>query len=766
MIVSEINQNIRLTLVANSDVQKHHFCPTTVGELERCEFLTVDGSIPGNFELDLLRAGIIDDPFYSTNPIKMQRWENTHLWYHTRFAYNGVADNNTYLVFDGIDTVADIYLNGQKIGHTENMFIKHEFNVSDLRAENELVVHITPATIFARQFELPALNNALPYNVDALSLRKSASMFGWDIMPRLVSGGIFKRVYIEQKPAERIENLYLFASDLSDDGMAQLNATFFVHTDADYLQELVVEISGVCKDSAFCMAQRMFNANGRMSCRQRFKLWYPKNYGEQNLYDVTARLYRGNAVVYKHKFAFGVRTVELDRTSTISTGYGKFQFKVNGKPVFLLGTNWVPLSPYPSQSCRRLDQALALLDDIGCNAVRCWGGGVYEDDEFYDFCDQKGILVWQDFMMACGIYPNDERFLAQIRNEGEFVVKRLRNHPSLLVWAGDNECDWQRIVDGFRSNPNDNQITRGVLSKIVTQNDIMRPYLPSSPYIDLHAYQSGEPTSEEHLWGPRDYFKGDFYRNATAAFASEIGYHGCPSVQSLQRFIAPDRLWPIMADKKPNDDWVAHATATDLSEGAFYHYRIALMMSQVKTLFGFIPDNLSRFSLLSQISQAEADKYFIERFRINKGKTSGIIWWNLLDGWPQISDAVVDYYFDKKLAYGYIKRSQQSVCFMVDEPTNGISAVVGVNDTQFDFVGTLVVRNVDNNQIVIKKTVKVAANNTLVVGELPSDKQICYHIQWQSESCQGENHYYAGMPNIDSDKYITAMEKIGFICCK
>lgn len=764
VIISELNKNIRLTLVADSDVQKIHFCPTTVGELESCGYLRVDGSIPSNFELDLLRAGIIDDPFYSTNSIKMQRWECMHLWYHTRFAFDGVADANTYLVFEGIDTVADIYLNGQKIGHVENMHIKHEFNVADLRAENELVVHILPAAVFARQRELPALCNGMPYNVDALSLRKSISMFGWDIMPRLVSAGLYKRVYVEQKPSERIENLYLFATEVSADGTARLNATYFINSRADVLQDLDVEISGACGDSNFCMRQRAFNANGRMFCKQAFKLWYPKGYGEQSLYDVTARLYRGDDVVFEQKLRFGVRSVELQRTSTVNENGGKFQFIVNGLPVFIMGTNWVPLSPYTSQSKQRLGKALALLDDIGCNAVRCWGGGVYEDDEFYRFCDEKGILVWQDFMMACGIYPQDECFSSQLAHEAEQVVKRLRNHPSLLLWAGDNECDWQCLMDGFGANPNDNALTRELLRSVVARHDCTRPYLPSSPFIDEHAFASGEPLSEEHLWGPRDYFKGEFYRNAKAAFASEIGYHGCPSVQSLRRFISAEKLWPIVQNGKPNDDWIAHATATDLTEGAFYHYRIDLMMSHVKTLFGRVPESLDEFVLLSQASQAEAKKYFIERFRIKKGGTSGIIWWNLLDGWPQISDAVVDYYFDKKLAYGYIKRAQQPVCFMLDEPVEGVCALVGVNDTFDEFCGTIVVRNVETAQVVFEGAANIAGNGNAVIGEIDvGQRQACYHIEWYGDGCNGENHYYAGMPNLDAEQYVAAMQKIGFI---
>lgn len=767
-LIKSINSDIKLTVAENKEVVARDFAPTTVSEFNDCGLTTINGSIPGNFELDMLNAGLIQDPFYSTNPIKMQRYESMHLWYYTVFDADITSDKNTYLIFEGIDTVADIYLNGEKLGHAENMFVSHEFSVPNLKEKgNELVIHILPAAIYASKFKLPAICNGVPYNIDALSLRKSASSFGWDIMPRLVSGGIWKEILLVQKPEERIEDLYLFSTNVQEDGTAQINGSCYIESDVDLIQGYTLEISGVCDESKFEFKKNLFNRNVRFSFKGKFKLWYPKGYGEQSLYDITVNLIRDGVVKDSKKLRFGVRSVELVRTSTVTDKEGDFTFKINGKPVFIMGTNWVPLSAYHSIDKSRLATALEMLEDIGCNAVRCWGGNVYEDHEFFDFCDEKGIVVWQDFMMGCAIYPDNERFLSQMKSEAEFIVKKLRNHPSLILWAGDNECDmfFRSAEIGYGRNPNRNKITRELLSDIIFREDHTRPYLPSSPYIDDCAYNSGEDTSEDHLWGPRDYFKGEYYKTAKAVFASEIGYHGCPPVESLKKFVSHEKLWPPIKDGVVNDDWLAHCSTMELSMNTPYSYRVGLMIEQVKTLFGFVPEDLQLFSLLSMVSQAEAKKFFIESFRINKAKKSGIIWWNLLDGWPQISDAVVDYYFDKKLAYHYIKRSQQPICFIMDEPKDGKTFLYGVSDIERDCNCFVTVTDVGRDKLLYSANVTILSGESKPVAEIPVDDiQTCYYIEWEfPNKTKGSNHYYSNMPGLDCFKYLELLRKIGFI---
>jgi beta-mannosidase len=247
--------------------------------------------------------------------------------------------------------------------------------------------------------------------------------------------------------------------------------------------------------------------------------------------------------------------------------------------------------------------------------------------------------------------------------------------------------------------------------------------------------------------------------------ASETGYHGCPSPESLKKYIRPEQLYPITDDAgHTKEDWMVKASAMELREGAPYTYRIPLMTSQVQTMFGAIPDTLEQYAKLSQISQAEANKYFIERFRIGKWKRTGILWWNLLDGCPQISDAVVDYYFVKKLAYSYIKRAQAPVCMMMDESQDNVRRLVAVNDTPKDCQLHYTVRDVYTNESVSEGTAMAKADSAVTVAILPApeDEDRFYLIEWDSEDgVIGKNHYMTKSRELCADRVLNAMTICG-----
>lgn len=782
-IIQTLNEGWNLTVVPNETLRRDHFDPKTIDEILNSPYENVPATVPGNFELDLWRAGKIADPFYSINMLDLQKLENRHLFYTLKFDVPNASEfteknafdpysmndaNMPILRFEGIDTVAKIRLNGVYLGFTENMFLAHEFPCSNLKKEgNELIVHIIPTCIRARNHELTPANFAQHYNYAALTIRKAAYMFGWDIMPRAVSGGIWRPVLLIEKQAERLEHTYLYVNSVdSEHRLARLNLFYQIKTDKDDIRSLTITVDGQCGESVFHAEQSLWHTAG--SCRFQVNnalLWYPKNAGEPNLYDVSVRLWRENELIDEKKFNFGIRTVELIRTSTIDAdGNGDFHFRVNGKKIFILGTNWVPLDPYPSQNPKRLPQALALLDDIGVNMVRLWGGNVYEDEAFFDFCDCHGILVWHDFAMGCAVYPQDELMQLKIREEATEIVRRTRQHPCVALWAGDNEVDLAYSWNGLRRDPNTNVLTRGILPEVIRAEDPVRPYLPSSPYLDQFAYDSGGKPSEDHLWGPRDYFKGHFYKNAQCAFASETGYHGCPSPETLKRFIRPEQLYPITDENgRVKEDWMVKASAMELREGAPYTYRIPLMTSQVQTMFGEIPDSLEMYAKLSQVSQAEAFKYFIERFRIGKWQRTGIIWWNLLDGCPQISDAVVDYYFVKKLAYSYIKRSQSPICMMMDEAFENTRCLVAVNDTPDDMLLHYTVRDIYSNTLIAEGTVMAKADEASTAAVLPDYGEECFYwIEWQQNNgITGVNHYMTKTREISSARVLEAMRKCG-----
>ncbi len=777
-----LSEGWKLYYAENHQVKAFPDAIKTAKDAARLIYSCVEATVPGNFERDLERAGLLSDPYFGMNPLKMQELENLHLWYCNTFTFHGSADQNTYLRFEGIDTVAEIYLNGTLLKSVSNMFLTYDIPVPKLLdGENDLVIHIIPAVIAARDFDLPVSSNAQTYNYESLYIRKAASMYGWDIMPRIVSGGLWKPVSLIQKQPDRIEDIFLYTNDLqmNEDGKtaagASLMAYFTLHITKDFLKDFVLRITGSCGDSSFSMETTPKHTNGRLSVWiPNPRLWWPKNAGDADLYTCKAELLFCGQVIDTMTLRTGIRMVSLSRTSTTDAdGNGDFCFIINGKRIFAMGTNWVPLDAFHANDINRVDAAMELANDIGCNIIRLWGGNVYESQRFFDICDESGILVWQDFGMGCAVYPQEDRFLDMLRPEIISVIKSCRNHPSLVLWAGDNECDYAFSWAGTRRDPNQNIITRRLLPDLLHAHDFTRPYLPSSPYIDEEAYRTGEPTSEEHLWGPRDYFKGTYYNNTVCHFASETGYHGCPSPRSLESFLSKEHLWPILnEDGMPDKEWLVHAACMRAEPSDPYAYRIPLMCNQVKTLFGAMPDNLTDFALMSQISQAEAKKYFIERFRITRGRRNGIIWWNLIDGWPQISDAVVDYHFCKKLAYHYIKRAQQPVLLAFDEPQGQTQLpLYGINDTTEDVTVSYRIRNLTDGTVIAKASGRLPAEQSsrLITIDIEAGEKKFYLIEWEyaakDGTCvvRGKNHYFTNILNIDYHAYCDALKQAGML---
>jgi len=754
------------------DVVEHEIRYTEASQVKN-DPRGIKGTVPGNFELDLHANGLIPDPYYGDNILKIQDYEDTHWWYATTFSVEDPAYGKTTIRFDGIDTLADIYLNGVLVASTDNMLISHEFDISGVvQKENSLVVHLKPVCIIAREYQPNAGSFAHKYWYDGLRIRKAVHMFGWDIMPRAVSAGIWKSVYIKQWTLPHISEFYIFPQDSCDISKSvTLSFLFNVRIDErENIRDYAIEVSGVCGDSVFYEKQALWSTGGKYRITlEKPKLWYPAGRGAQDMYQVQARLLRHGEVMDTYDTRLGIRSVELRRSSlTDASGNGEFCFIVNGEKVFVMGTNWVPLDAFHSRDHLRLERALQMLPELHCNMVRCWGGNVYEDHAFFDFCDENGIMVWQDFSMACAIYPQDDAFSEKIYNEASHVIRKLRQHPSLVLWAGDNECDlvYERWT-GIRRDPNNNRLTRSILPRAIADHDPTRPYLPSSPYIDSHAFAHGgiDLLPENHLWGARSYYKNRYYKDAVAHFASEQGYMGCPSPRSLKRFLSPACLWPYS-----NDEWRLHGAAPETQDSEPYGndspfaFRTKVMADEIKELFGVIPDDLERFALASQIVQAEAMKFFVELFRIGKWRRTGIIWWNLLDGWPQISEAVVDYYFCRKQAFYAIQMSQQPVCLMFGEPGDWGLELYGVNDTKDTVAVSYSIRDAMDRQCEVLSGSAVLAPDSSAsidfVSFCASEKAL-YIIEWYYPGGSGLNYYLAGNPRFDIDMTISAFLRSG-----
>jgi len=741
----------RIAILHNAEFKALGATPATCKAVEAAG--AIDAVVPGNFELDMQRAGLIEDPFFGSNPLKMQAYEDVHVVYARTFTYEPQAGTEPVLVFDGIDTIGDVYLNGKLIGHAENMFLQQTFAAEGLRTgENELVVHLLPVCLETRENSVSAGHFALDYSYETLRLRKASHTFAWDIMPRLVSAGLFRSVNLWHRPVRRIKQAYLMTTDVDvAREKATLDLFFDFELGDDLLDGYAVRVEGRCGDSYFTASRRLWFVNGKLRriAVDNAKLWWPRGYGAPNLYDVTVSLEKDGQVVDSLSFRTGLRMVQLFRTSlTDEKRSGDFHFEVNGKRVFLNGTNWVPVDAYHSRDLERIPQIMEMVTDTNCNVIRCWGGNVYEAELLYNLCDELGIAVWQDFALACGIYPIDEEFQRVLRDEAIAIVRQLRHHPSIILWSGDNECDEFMQVAGYGRNPNINLLTRETLPNVVLFEDPVRPFLPSSPYMDDNAWQADNCyLPENHLWGPRDYFKGPFYGDALTHFVSEIGYHGCPSVESLKNFISPENLWPW----QDNDEWRIHASSPETDPDGPYVYRIELMAKQIREMFGSIPDNLEDFVLASQISQAEAKKYFIEMFRYGQPQRSGIIWWNLMDGWPQFSDAVVDYYFGKKLAYDYIKISQSPLILTFSEPHDWFLRLVAVNNTGAPASFSYTVTDYMTGAAVAQGKASCDDQAVFELEQLPysQGEKHLYVIEWSAGEFSGCNHYMAGNPPFD-----------------
>lgn len=731
--------------------------PTTGEEIALCKIPTLGASVPGNVELDFQRAGLIDDPLTGDHILQTRPMEVLHYWYIRRFSWQGDGAGDEAILLEGVDTYAEVYLNGEKIGETDNMLIPHLLPAGGLRTgTNEIVVHLCPTVIKAREYDYPLASQALEYSYDGLFVRKAPYMFGWDIMPRLVSAGLWKSVRLMKRLPRAFTQCYLYTCGLcgADADMALFYELELGNAPCGLFR---VRLTMTLEEQRVVQERPVWGKAGKLRFRlPDAKLWWPRGRGEAALYQVRVELLEGDTAVARQEFRTGVRTVNLRYSPHTAEDKGEFQFEINGERLFILGTNWVPLSPFPSQNAVRMERGLALAEEAGCNAIRCWGGNVYESDAFFDLCDEKGILVWQDFAMACGVYPNDEAFLRRMEKECRSVIRRLRRHPSLCLWAGDNECDDGRIATGFLHNdPNDNRLTRELIPRLIREEDFTRPFLPSSPYRDKEVFrQGGLAAVEEHLWGDRLFFKTEYYLNSPARFASEIGYHGCPSPESVRRFIDEDHLWPCQGDAQ----WLYHASSPEADERAAFGYRIGLMQTQIRNMFGREPQNLTEFALCSQISQAEAMKLFIERFRTEKWEKTGIIWWNILDGCPQFSDAVVDYYYQKKLAFFYIQTAQSPLLLAMRD-NQGQLELIGVNDTRTDELVHFEVWNMAGgaHRVCEGEQMVRADSCTRLLFPDQAESGAFYHIRWNTAGgLSGSNHYYAGSYPVDLYAYLDA----------
>ena len=743
-------------------------------------FKTIQATVPGNVELDMLAAGLIEDPEIGSNVYLLRKYEGYQWRYSRHFkSPEYSSEDDLFLHFGGIDCFAEVYLNGIHVGSAANMLIEHDFDVSEALAspggDNFLEVYIRSSVLEGRKNIHPtiSLNFAQPESVFA---RRAPHTYGWDIMPRLVSSGLWRSVSLEVKHPVHIVDAHWYTNGIDLEARTAsiyLDYTITLPTrfqDGRMKAEVIISKDG--KDKV-----RYSKTIYTHSIREKINVddvdfWWPRGYGDPALYDVTLKIFdeKGKEVDSCHK-RLGIRTVKLESTTTnTEENPGKFCFIVNGERIYIHGSNWTPMDALHSRDPQHLEKAFAIVTDLNCNMLRCWGGNVYEDHPFFDLCDENGVMVWQDFAMGCTQYPQDLDFQKTIMDEVRAIVVKLRTHPSIALWAGNNEDDqaltWS--LKGFMIDPNKDVISREAIPHVIYECDPTRPYLPSSPYYSEEVYSLGNQTRfmpEDHLWGPRGYYKDPFYTEAKCLFASEIGYHGMPNRESLEKMFPKESVypWSDVKERRWKEDWLTKAVRI-FGEQGYTPDRNNLMIKQINLLFGEVPTDLDDFIFASQSVQAEAMKYFVEMFRGRKFcPNTGMLWWNIRDGWPLISDAIVDWYFSRKMAYYFIRNAQKDVCALINDAVDGYHPLVVVNDTREAVSGKITVTDVKNGQVVFKGGYEVDPNGRKVIARIHErNAQGIFKITYTGRG--GEtlgNHYLYGKAPFNLEEYRFLLNKTG-----
>lgn len=604
-------------------------------------------SVPGHVHQDLLRAGVIADPFEAMAELGCQ-WIDEEDWiYETRFTLEPRADSTRRVLrFEGLDTVCKILLDGELIAEHDNMFVPLEVELGQHLAPGEHVLRVefSSASRVGRArrdayFATERLKRHLVRFDERAFVRKAQYMFGWDWGPRLVSAGLWRPVRLLEFEARLLDVHVRQQHD--DDGSVELCMT----SRSDGGGRVVHFLDGQPRCVGDAVPLRIEQA----------RLWWPAGLGAQPLYELTSLLLPESApppadFAQAKKAALdvrtqriGLRTIEL-REEPDAQGQG-FQFVVNGQPIWAVGANWIPDHSFPSLTTRkRLEQQLRRALDMNMNMLRVWGGGLYESDDFYDLCDELGLLVWQDFPYACSYYPDDAAARAVAKAEAEANVLRLRNRASLALWCGNNE-NLVMFQDGWEGRDNHpprlygEHIYDQILPRLLEHLDPERPYVHSSPAGGSRA--NDDNFGDQHNWDVW-HGRGDWkhYADSRARFSSEFGFASAPGPRTWQHVGKDAPRWPA---KHPHARW---------------HDKT---LKGYDTFLGYVelhyptPQSIEDWLYLSQLNQRDALRFGIEHYR--RGEfCSGTLLWQLNDCWPAQSWALLDFDGDYKAAAFELRR--------------------------------------------------------------------------------------------------------------
>ncbi|QJD84958.1 beta-mannosidase [Cohnella herbarum] len=678
------------------------------GEGERPEGsltkINIKARVPGHVHQDLLEAECIRDPGYRKQADECSWVEHWHWTYSREFEIDRLDGRRAVLEFEGLDTFADVILNGTRVARTDNMFIHYRFDVSELlrTGTNELEVRFrTVAEGFANK---PYIGRGAAFTSERLYVRRMQCTFGWDWVGRLVSYGIWRPVSLVFEDIGTIDDLYVHTKAIDGRGAA---IGFALETSRQVEQPMRVEAAILDPSGRIVWQTSRKLLGNKLELTADLaepELWWPAGYGGQPLYKAVAKLYGEAGIVDERMCSFGVRTVRIEQLQdrpgsdearmteklrALDTEWdlngdrpgSGFTLLVNGVPIYCKGANWVPSDPFPSRIPNsHYENLLCLARDAGMTMLRCWGGGIYEPEHFWESCDKLGIVVFQDFMMACGTYPEEDgEWASSLAVEAEGVIRLLRNRPSLIWWNGDNE---NGMFDD-EENPDypGRAIAERITGRLCAELDPSRPFLPTSPFggnknnsftIGTAHYTGAlldmfEVFRDTDLRQYRSYFAGLLSR-----FCPEFPMFGTPEIHTLRRFMSEEDL------NDPSFDMLEYHTKNhpglvDFSLfGALRTLAVKLMPPAVSTV-----ERIRRMSYV----QHEITRLVVESYRRNRPYTSGILFWMFNDCWPASGWSLVDYFgYPKGGYYGFKKAARPVIASIERQETEGGYAFWVCND--------------------------------------------------------------------------------------
>ncbi len=704
--------------------------------------------VPGTVHTDLLQNKIIPNPFFDDNEKQLQWIENEDWQYETTFAVSKkeFENENCLLQFDGLDTYAEVKLNGTKILTADNMFRTWKVEVKKLLkvGQNKLEITFTSAVKKGKEAA-----KKLPYTLpgdEKVFTRKAQYHYGWDWGPRFVTAGIWKKVSLQFWNKATFQNISYEQKELND---KEAKLEFIFTIEAQKSGKYTVKISNEPFE------RKLKKGINTVTIPLSFPkpiLWWPNGLGAPHQYFFDFSLYQNQKKIEEQQLKIGLRTIELVQEK--DTVGKSFYFKVNGVPVFMKGANYIPPDSFLPRATDSVYKSIVKTAvDANMNMLRVWGGGVYAEDAFYDECDKNGILVWQDFMFACAMYPGDEAFVDNVKNEVIDNVNRLQNHPSIALWCGNNEMDegwhnwdWQKQYHYSEQDSikiwNDyqklfHQTIPNTLDSLLSKDK--NRYWPSSPSIGWGRKESllqGDAHYWGVWWGMEPF---EMYEKKVGRFMSEYGFQGMPDIKTFQSFAKKEELnFDTAAIKSHQKHLTGYKTISEYMARDYV-----------------VPTKFEDYIYVSQLLQAEGIKTAIEAHRRAKPNCMGTLLWQLNDCWPVTSWSSVDYFGRWKALQYQVKRSFENVMVLVTEEKNSYKIYV-INDDLEEHSGNLRVELIDFNGNALwadeVKTV-LPKNNSHDHLEIPKVyldkfdlKKSCFSIVFKSAAKSAEALYYFVKP--------------------